>query len=406
MFRNYNIAENIVSFLFPLLVLFTYIGRGIYNSTLFIILCLIIYLIYKNKYFNILKEKFLTVFLLFVICVGITVPFADNPSLAFSKYGSFIFATFTVIISGFYLYVHSERKKQNLMVALYILFLSSVCMEIITIVSIYFDVNALVFVKTLGDVKAKVVNGFHLIEIFTSAIIPLSLFLYYVKPSKIKLLLIIVSFIGVLASTSRTAMIATVISCIVFVLVKNRGNIFTKEFSFFVLSISMAFLIAFEISPQIQERVKTFQSTFSLQGGDMMSGRFSVYEESLNRFKTAIFTGHGIKNSTENKIVAKQKDGDELVKHPHNIYLELLSDAGLLGFLSFLVFVGYLLKSFYSKFKELDATHKATAVATLTSIFLSSLSSWSIWSSNHIGVILAIILIVYNIDKIKLQGTN
>jgi O-antigen ligase len=401
--KKYINVEIIISVLFPFLILFTYIGRGIYNSTLFVILCFSIYLIYKNEYYDIFKERFISILGFFLVCVAITVPFSDNLILSLSKYSSFIFANISVVIAGFYLYTYSKRKKQNLIFALYILFFSSVCMEIITITSIYFDINVLVFIKTFGEIKTKVANGFHLMEIFTSAIIPLSLFLYYLKPSNIKLVLIITSFVGVLASTSRTAMLATLISCTLFVLVKNRGNIFTKEFIFFILSIFLAFFIAFKISPQIQERVKTFQTTFALNGGDKMSGRYIVYKESFNRFKTAIFMGHGLKNSTENKIVIKNQFGDELVKHPHNIYLELLLDTGLLGFLSFLLFVGYLLKSFYTKFRKLDSIYKATALATLVSIFLSSLSSWSIWSSNHIGAILAITLIVYNIDKIKLE---
>ena len=69
--------------------------------------------------------------------------------------------------------------------------------------------------------------------------------------------------------------------------IKNKGNIFNKEFIFFIASLLIASFLAFEISPQIQERVKSFQSTFSSKG-DRMSGRFTVYEESFDRFKTAI----------------------------------------------------------------------------------------------------------------------
>jgi O-antigen ligase len=185
-------------------------------------------------------------------------------------------------------------------------------------------------------------------------------------------------------------------------LIKNKGRIFNKEFLFFILSIILASFLAFEISPQIQERVKSFQSTFSSKG-DRMSGRFTVYEESFDRFKTAILTGHGIKSSTDNYIIVKHKDSNEEVKHPHNIWLELLLDTGLIGAFSFLIFIVYLFKSFYTKTRNISSIHKATIFATLCSIFLSSLSSWSIWSGNHIGPILVIILIVSNIDKIKLK---
>ncbi|WP_368030669.1 O-antigen ligase family protein [Arcobacter sp. s6] len=400
--KNINV-EVVVSILFPFLILFTYIGRGIYNSTLFIILCSILYLIYRNKELKVFKDGFFKTFIIFTAFVAITVPFSTNVGLSISKYGSFFFSSISVLISGLYLYSYSINKQKNLIFALYILFFSSICMEIITIISIYFDVNALAYIKTLGEVKAKVANGFHLIEIFTSAIIPLSIFLYYLKPSKLKLMFIIISFIGILASTSRTAMLATIVSLSLFLLIKNKGNIFNKEFLFFIVSLFIASFLAFEISPQIQERVKSFQSTFSSKG-DRMSGRFTVYEESFDRFKTAILTGHGIKSSTDNYIIIKHKDSNEEVKHSHNIWLELLLDSGLIGAFSFLIFISYLIKFFYIKTRNISSIHKATIFATLCSIFLSSLSSWSIWSGNHIGPILAIILIVSNIDKIKLKN--
>ena len=399
--RNFNV-EILVSILYPFLILFMYIGRGIYNSTLFIILCSTLFLIYKNKNLAVFKDGFFKAFITFTIFVAITIPFSQNVGLSASKYGSFFFSSIAVSISGLYLYFYSVNKQRNLILALYILFFSSVCMEIITIISIYFDVNALVYIKTLGEIKVPVTNGFHLIEIFTSAIIPLSIFLYYFKPSNLKLVFIIISFVGVLASTSRTAMLATIISLSLFILIKNKGRIFNKEFFFFIASIFIASFLAFEISPQIQERVKSFQSTFSSKG-DRMSGRFTVYEESFERFKTSILTGHGIKSSTDNYIIVKHKDSNEEVKHPHNIWLELLLDTGLIGAFSFLIFIGYIIKFFYIKTRNITSIHKATIFATLCSIFLSSLSSWSIWSGNHIGPILAIILIVSSIEKIAIE---
>ena len=54
--RNFNV-EILVSILYPFLILFMYIGRGIYNSTLFIILCSTLFLIYKNK--NLIKNRYI-----------------------------------------------------------------------------------------------------------------------------------------------------------------------------------------------------------------------------------------------------------------------------------------------------------------------------------------------------------
>lgn len=393
-----------LSVLYPSLILFSYLGRGIYNSTLFIFFIFAAYILFSDKRNEIVKNNFFRTFLFFILIVFFTIPFSNDIAHSAHKYISFILSSVIVIISGLYLYVYSEYKKENVILTLYVLFISSIIMEIVTIIGIYNNIDPLAYIKSWGELVIPMSNNYHLKEIFTASILPLGVFLYYLKPSKIKLFFIIIAFVGILASTSRAAMLCVVFSLFVFILVKNRWRIFNKEFVYFIFAILISCFLAFELSPEIQNRVASFKTTFDFSNGDRMSGRYSVYEESYNRFKSSIFVGHGIKDAIKNNLVIKHKDSEDIVKHPHNIWLELLMDTGIVGFIAFLPFVFYLSRYFYLQSKEISLIHKATIMSVLTSIFLSSLVSWSIWSGNQIGPMLIIILIIYSLKNIKVEN--
>ncbi|MDD3344466.1 MAG: O-antigen ligase family protein, partial [Sulfurospirillaceae bacterium] len=313
---------------------------------------------------------------------------------------TFFLSSYSVLVASLYLYVFSDNKQLHFMLALKILFLSSIVMEIITILSIVYNFDPLLYIKT-HELKPPM-NSYHLREIFTSAMMPFILYLYYQKPTNIKAVLIIISLIGILASTSRTAILATVISLSLFVFIKNHFKVFSKDSLLFLLAITVSLSISFYVSPQIQERVESFQTTFT-EKGDQMSGRFDVYEKSFELFLQSPYMGNGIKSAG---FLSQSDQFLDIAKHPHNIWLEILMDTGLVGMSGFLLFILFFLKELYTGLST-SYLIKGTMVATLASIFLSSLSSWSIWSGNHIGSIMIILILVYSVkdrnDSVQLR---
>lgn len=380
---------------FPLLILFSYLGRGIYNSFLFLVFTATIFLIVKNKKTKYLFNDFNKYFIIFVLSTIPSFVYAIDPYFSYSKFVTFFLTSFAIILCAQYLFHKSYRAKENLIVALSILFYTSVIMEIITITGMYFHFDPIIFLKT-GSI-VPMYGSYHLREVFTAAILPLGLFYYYIKPHKIKLLFIIIAFIGILASTSRTAMLAVLFSVPLFIIIKNRGKIFTKEILLFIVILVLALSTSFVLNEKIQKRVESFATTFTTKG-DMMSGRFTVYSESFRHFNDAPITGKGIKSGI---VLNKQKDFRN--KHPHNIWLELLMDVGIIGTIGFILFIVFLLSYLYKLRKKISIIHNATIWSTLLTIFLSSLASWSIWIGNHIGPMLIILMIIFYLDKIELE---
>jgi O-antigen ligase len=395
-----NKIENILVVVFPLLILFSYLGRGLYNSFLFLTLIASLYLIFKSSSFKHLISDFIKYFIVFT---ALTIPsfiYAVDPIFSLSKFVSFFLTSISVIISATYLFKISLNARDNLVIALGVLFYSSISMEIITIIGMMFHFDPIVFVKT-GNL-IPMAGNYHLKEIFTAAILPLGLFYYYVKPMKIKLIFLILAFIGILASTSRTAMIAVLFSVPLFIIIKNRGKIFTKELLMFILILVLALSSSFMLNKKIQQRVESLVTTFSSSTG--LSGRYIVYSDAFRYFKEAPIVGNGIKSGVILSLSKSKSNSSAKVKHPHNIWLELLMDVGIVGFGGFIMFIGSLLVYFYNLKDKISNIHNATIWATLLAIFLSSLASWSIWTGNHIGPILIIISIVYYLYKIDINN--
>jgi len=389
-------AENTLSVLVPLLILFSYIGRGLYNSSLFLVLLLTIYIVYTKKERIVFGDNLFKSFTFFALAVLFTSIFSIDILHSLSKYKTFAITSITVIVVGLHLYKYSANAEKNIIKALYILFASSVAMEFTTIIGMLINTDILLYIKSLGSSVQPLAGSYHLRSLFTAAIIPLGIFLYYVKPSKIKIILLVIAMIGILASTSRTAIVASILPVMLFILIKNKYKIFNKDLVVFFSIIAISLSLAFIISPKIQDRVKTFSTTFSTSG-DQMGGRYPLYKRSIELFKNSPLFGHGVKSG-----VALYKANKYNNKHAHNIWLELLVDTGIVGFFSFLVFLAFILKGYAKKLKHSCYIHRAVIWSSMLSIFLSSLTMWSIWSGNHIGPILVIIMILYGLP-IKLH---
>ncbi len=388
--------EQTIALLTPLLILLNYLGRGLFNTALAIIALMLIYTFYKNKeqFHIILRDKLVLYWSVFAIFVAISVPFAINFKFSISKFDTFLFSSYVPLLASLFLYVYSINKQKNFLLAIKIFFFTAIVMESITIFNITNGMDLLHYIKT-SEIRPQL-NSYHLREVFTSAIMPLIIMYYYYKPSRIKLLLIIVSFVGILASTSRTAMIATLISLFVYILIKNRFKIFNRDFIVMPIIVILAMGISFYISPEIKQRVESFKTTFTSKG-DRMSGRFTVYKESFEYFLKSPIVGNGIKSAN---YLHKKNLFTKIGKHPHNIWLEILMDSGIVGMIGFLSFVGYLLLSVI-KAKTDSSLIKATMWATLISVALSSLASWSIWSGNHIGSFMVLVVIIYSLRNLQ-----
>ncbi|MFT7304764.1 MAG: O-antigen ligase [Candidatus Azotimanducaceae bacterium] len=110
----------------------------------------------------------------------------------------------------------------------------------------------------------------------------------------------------------------------------------------------------FDESSHENANLKSGANTIDSEGRDLYaitSGRVLVWPEAVESIKKAPWIGYGTKgmlSSYTSQLVMEKHGAGVLFRHPHNAYLELLLDTGLLGAIPiFLLFVLLLKDSFF-----------------------------------------------------------
>ncbi|WP_158297282.1 O-antigen ligase family protein [Nitratiruptor sp. SB155-2] len=333
-----------------------------------------------------LKHPLVKGWSIFVVFVAISQIFSEFPLYSWKKFGVFLFYSYTALFIGLFLYSLSPHRTLAIRRALYILAFSLVLTEFITISNVICGCDVLYYIKR-GVIIPQAAN-YHLREVFVA----ISFFLIYDFFSRkssllIQLFFFVVPVLGILASTSRTAILSFLAALFVYTGLKVK-KIFSKEILFTLLVITGVSLVAYVTFPEIKQRIDSFKTTFSPHG-DRMTGRYDIYMDTIKRMQKNILTGYGVKSSV--MFAQKKKMLGGIAKHPHNIFLEIFLDSGIIGFVGFLIFLWFI--------KNLFDLSLPVVSAVFIAIFLTSLVSWSIWSANHISIILFILTLLYGYVK-------
>ena len=94
--------------------------------------------------------------------------------------------------------------------------------------------------------------------------------------------------------------------------------------------------------------------------------------------------------------------------HPHNLYLEILSETGTLGFVLFITFIFLLIKYIFKDFKINKTEKKLTFILFFVSLIVSiwplstSGSFFTTWNGSYYWLIIGFILSSKNSEIYKL----
>lgn len=119
--------------------------------------------------------------------------------------------------------------------------------------------------------------------------------------------------------------------------------IFRKKILYLYGSILVFLLIIFNLLKNNIYIVRA-KNIFKIDASNL--GRVEVYKEALKLFKSSPVTGIGY----ENFILAQDRSGykiHEFYYHPHNMSLKLLSELGVLGFISYYLWMFQILKNLF-----------------------------------------------------------
>ena len=211
------------------------------------------------------------------------------------------------------------------------------------------------------------------------------------------LFIIILFFISILVTTERTAGIKALIGMSIFFILYKEINLKNKAISFFLIFlITLTFILS---SHNIKHRYSTQLNQTNIY--------FDLYKSGFQVFNNNKIFGVGSKNyrittcDPNKKFFSTSQNNSKYIcnTHPHQIYLELLSEHGIIGtFIILLIFY----KLIFSKIKKTISENnylKIGALIYMTLIFLPIIPSGAFFSSFLLNLFFINLSIFYASDQ-------
>ncbi len=346
-----NKLINFSFFLFLLIPLSLITGPFLPDLFLVIIIINFSVLMYFNKKYRILKNKLFILFLLFCFIATTVSLFSLNISSIQSSLFYFRFGLFALASS-----ILIDEKKNLLNYILYLLVFIYLALFFDSIYQFKFNEN-IFGMKIMNSLNFRITSFFGKDEIlgsYTIRLLPLTIFLVILcfnnSPYAKRFLttsLIIISSVIVLLSGERTSL-ALFILLILF--------LFSSSFKLRKLLLIPTIIALIALTSLILKseiiKDRMIDTTINQLGLNEKSERLIIFSKTyeghyliaLKMFKEKPILGHGAKMfrfycSKEENFISP----NACTTHPHNFYAQMLSEAGLMGFLFLILTFFYIL---------------------------------------------------------------
>ena len=342
-----------ISSIIPLLI------WGPFFPDLIVSLSSLIFLVYvfRNKLFFYFNTKPLIIFFIFCIyCILVSIFFAKDMFMSFeSSLFYFRIGVFSCLIC--YLI---DKDKKILDYFYYALVTSYFILIVDGYFQFIFDTN-IVGIKKIGIRVSSFFGDELIMGYYLSRLFPLLFALFILKEKKnIEIYLMCLLFILVsgliLISGERNAFVLYILSIIfVFIFLKN----FLKLKILLLIGSVIVIAILLLSSPSVKNRTATISSSINIKNTFVSPFHDSLFRTAYKMFLDKPVFGHGPKMY---RIICKDKKYatgiSPCMTHPHNFYLQLLAETGIVGFIFlFSVFI-YVLFCAYRQFKSIVLRQK------------------------------------------------
>lgn len=357
-FFNYNLSFRDLLFLaLPISII---VGNFILNLNIILIILFFCYEIFNNK---ILVSESLKIFLgLIILLIFFNILFSGNKEISIKGWLGFI--KNMVFFFYFYLLLQEENFKQKILkfyiyVLLFVIF-DTIIQYILGYDIFGFPANNSHGLRLSGPFGDEYVVGAYISKmLFISTLILLN-------KSRLALIymLLLFSLITIFLTQERSAFFITLMSFFLFAFF-NKGQIL-KKLIFTTISV-LLILLFLKYDDNIYKKYfnLTFQQmgiskTLHFQSKNRIEDSFIIHSFWDSRYGAHFLTAYEI--FLDNKIIgagaktfriecSKEKYNEinsnykhrRCNTHPHNIYLEIFSETGLLGMLIFSCIIGYAL---------------------------------------------------------------
>ena len=369
----------ILSIFIIILPIFLITGPAL--SDFIVIILAFVYLFYLSKinFSQIIKNKIIILFLIFYFIIIVSSLFSVN--ISHSLKSTIPYIRFLFFSLAIYLII---KKNHNILLNfLFVICLANIIIFIGSLYELVFDNNILGADKIFKHRVSSFFGDEYIMGSYSSRLLPLIGAIYFmckIKNKKFTLLFWIGFMLGisnVFLSGERTSLLYLFVFIIPFIICYVSKSTFKKIINILILGISF-FLIIY-LNPGFKKRyidltISQFQNEKTLI--------FS--EEHTQIYKTAykIFIDFPIIGSGPNTYRLlydedKYNSGKHSANtHPHNTYLQIISEVGLVGvvipiFLLLILLYNYLLEIFFKKTDLIKLCFYSSFIITLFPIIPS-----------------------------------
>ena len=384
--------ENILIFsLFTLIILFPIsylLGNSIINLFLFLIsLTYLFYLIKNKKIAEFKKSSFLILFSLWITFV-INLFLSQNFDLSLNRVLKFIFIIFFVSAIKFiirYKNYFFENYIYKIWSLIFLIVIFDLVFEYIFGHNILGNKSYMPG-RLTGFIDGELVIGYYFIGFALLAFIFLDKQIG--KKNYTFFILLIFIYISFLIG-ERSNFIKFFIASLIFFLIVYEIDL-KKKIIGILITISILYITVSNINIYKTRFVYQMPNLLEKNGIKkyMLNSTYgSHYNTALSVFKNNIIFGVGIKNYREESIKKIYTDQNKDFKfqimgtHPHQIHLELLSETGIFGYLSFFSFIIYSLYLSLSSFLKSKNHYQLAAILFVICSLIPLLPSGSFFST-------------------------
>lgn len=340
-----DVQFRFISILFALIPILLVSGPFLSDLSLVLIdLFFLTYIVTKKKFyfFNDLIFKF---FLLFYFLLLLSAIFSNNVSLSLTKTIPYIrFGIFFLAIS--FLFKKSIKVKlyfnqifKVLILVFIILFIDSIYQFIFyqNIIGIQIDDTKRIS-SFFGD--ELILGSF----VLRTSMILIGISFFLEKKKKYFFCITIISFILIILSGERTAFFLFLIFNIIIFF---RFKLLINKYNLLLILIGLLISLPFIQSKYSYDRLinMTIQQFVDKQNKIILftPTHTALFNTSINIYKDNPIFGSGLKTFRSECNNKKYKVSElGCSTHPHNIYLNILSETGIIVFIFFLIFYGYI----------------------------------------------------------------
>ena len=393
-------------FLFTLYPLAIISGNLLINIFILLLAFNFIYNFKNNIIF--LKQKIFYILLFFFISLVINLIFSTNFENTAPRVIKFFFVIFFIFEIQRIIQKFESSYLKNIYKFFFIIF---IILNLDIIFEIIFGQNMLGFTVEMPGRIASFFGDELVVGAFYHGFILIFLsYLFYSNLNKNFIILCIFSIILIsFLIGERANFIKSFISIIIFIFIVFKINYKTKISIIFIMLI--AFISIVNLNQEYKYRYyKQIKPLFSVDGyfDFMKKSQYGAHRiAAYKMFEENMYFGVGIKNFRHEVKKDKYEDdryqftNQRLATHPHQVHHEFLSETGIIGYISFLIFILFSLILAIKNYTKTKNLYQLSGIIFVVTSLMPLLPSGSFFSTLTSGIFWFNFSLMVGYNKIK-----